>query len=100
MKLSPHHNTRNTYAMRASNTSAPGCGGHGGHSSANQGRGGPDIRAATLNLIPTLAVQVAIRIRGGYPTDMDLSDDEDENFVTPLSYFKYKGNSQWAFPPR
>jgi hypothetical protein len=85
--------------MRASNTSAPGCAGRGGRSSDNRGRGGPYIRAVTLKLIPTLAVQGALRIRGGAPVDMDLSDNQDGEDVAPPSRFNYKGDPPWASPP-
>jgi hypothetical protein len=92
MKLSPLTNAINPDAMEASNTSEPGLRGCGGSYSGNQSRGGPRIRAATFKFSVHATGHGALRIRGGAPVNVDLSDDLEGTAAEPPSRFNYKGD--------
>jgi hypothetical protein len=100
MKLSPLNNARNNNGSRVMNIYSSGRGPHGGRTKANQGRGGHNTKYSSPKLLSaSTQAHDIVRIRGGAPADMDLSDDREDTCSGPTNRLKYKGASPWASPP-
>jgi hypothetical protein len=82
MNLSTLYEERNTNATRDVNASISGRGANRGRTKANQGRGGHNMKRSTRKPI-TILTQGLLRLRGGAPVEMDLSDDQDGDNAAP-----------------